>query len=562
MLGLLQPALKRMTLTRSLSVIRYPQDHIVFLLFWPSTNSTKEHASLWYRVAPIEGAANVIADWVCSGGDYGAAAYSYTGVHQTTPFGTPNSNTGNSGTASVIVDSATGELVIDGMLYNFNDATPLPVKDGTQTQRVLAEIPELDADTTWVRSGASEKAGAASVTMSWTASSGNEWAIVGAALKPVATCPGGSVCWDGGGSTNNWSEGANWTGNAVPSSTADVVFNGLSTKDATFNVADTIGSLTLASGYTDTLTLSATLTNDGPFIMNSGTLNMGSATVNQNDDWTYTAGTVDAGTSNVILASSDLSVNSGSMAFNDVTLSLGGGNSLTVTGTMDVDGDLTINSIDGIAGTVAVSGNVTTVDTTVTQSSDGKILIDGSGAQTLSASGGAGGLPAIEINNTGTLTIQDTIHMDDNWVFTGGTVDAGTSTVVFDGSDTSVTTGTMAFNNVTVNFSGANTLTLTDTLDIDGDLTLTNAGDGFGGAGGIEVAGNLTSTWVNCCGSNAITLDGANAQTVDIATGDITKGLFTINKTNRYCDTDLSYEFVRFRPGPHHHPGCSRHRGL
>jgi hypothetical protein len=275
-----------------------------------ATNSTKEHASLWYRVAPIEGAANVIADWVCSGGDYGAAAYSYTGVHQTTPFGTPNSNTGNSGTASVIVDSATGELVIDGMLYNFNDATPLPVKDGTQTQRVLAEIPELDADTTWVRSGASEKAGAASVTMSWTASSGNEWAIVGAALKPVATCPGGSVCWDGGGSTNNWSEAANWTGDAVPGSAALVVFNGLSTKDATFNVADTIGSLTLASGYTDTLTLSATLTNDGPFIMNSGTLNMGSATVNQNDDWTYTAGTVDAGTSNVILASSDLSVNS------------------------------------------------------------------------------------------------------------------------------------------------------------------------------------------------------------------------------------------------------------
>ena len=29
-----------------------------------------------------------------------------------------------------------------------------------------------------------------------------------------ATCPSGT-CWDGGGSTNNWSEGANWTGNTV-----------------------------------------------------------------------------------------------------------------------------------------------------------------------------------------------------------------------------------------------------------------------------------------------------------------------------------------------------------
>ena len=354
-------------------------------------------------------------------------------------------------------------------------------------------------------------------------------------LTSAPTCPGGSVCWDGGAGGGNpeWSNGLNWTGDAVPGSSALVVFNDLSSNPATFDVADQIGSLTIEAGYTGTITLAATMTNDGAFVMNGGNLTMGSTTVNQNDDWTYTAGVVNAGTSNVVFASTDLAVSSGAMTFYDVTLSLGGGNSLTVTGTMDVDG-LTITSIDciGGTGTIAVSGNITTTDTTVCQSGTAKILIDGSGAQTIGASGGAGGLPAIEINNSGTVTIQDTIHMDDNWVFTGGTVDAGTSTVVFDGSETSVTTGTMAFNNVTVNFSGANTLSLTDNFDIDGDLTLTDAGDGFGGAGVIEVAGNLTSTWVNCCGSNAITLDGANAQTVDIATGDITSGLFTINKTN------------------------------
>ena len=353
----------------------------------------------------------------------------------------------------------------------------------------------------------------------------------------TVSCPAGSVCWDGGAGGGNpeWSNGLNWTGDAVPGPAALVVFNGLSSNPATFDVADAIGSLTIEASYTGTITLAATMTNDGAFVMNGGNLTMGSTTVNQNDDWTYTAGVVDAGTSNVIFASTDLAVSSGAMTFNDVTLSLGGGNSLTVTGTMDVDGDLTINSIDciGGTGTIAVSGNITTTDTTVCQSGTAKILIDGSGAQTIGASGGAGGLPAIEINNSGTVTIQDTIHMDDNWVFTGGTVDAGTSTVIFDGSDTSVTTGTMAFNNVTVNLGGGNTLTLTDNFDIDGDLTITDAGDGFGGAGVVEVAGNLTSTtWVNCCGSNAITLDGANAQTVDIASGDITSGLFTINKTN------------------------------
>ena len=311
-----------------------------------------------------------------------------------------------------------------------------------------------------------------------------------------------------------------------------MVFNGLSTKAATFDAVDTIGSLTIEAAYTGTITMAANLTNDGTFIMNGGTIELGSTTVTQDDDWTYTAGTVDAGTS-LVHFTGNLTVNSGAMIFHDVAVTISG-NDLTVIGTMDVDGDLTINSAASIGtGTIAVSGNVTTTDATVSQSGAAKILIDGSGAQTLSASGTAGGLPAIEINNSGTLTIQDTIHMDDNWVFTGGTVDAGTSTVIFDGSDTSVTTGTMAFNNVTVNFGGANTLTLTDTFDIDGNLTLPNAGDGFGGAGGIELAGNLDSTWVNCCGSNAITLDGANAQVVDIATGDVTSGLYTINKASQ-----------------------------
>ena len=249
------------------------------------------------------------------------------------------------------------------------------------------------------------------------------------ATLTVLACPGGSVCWDGGGSTNDWSEGANWTTNVAPLTGELVVFNGLSVKNATFDVADTIAGLTIEAGYTGTITMAANLTNNGAFVMNGGNLTMGSTTVNQNDDWTYTAGVVNAGTSTVMFASTDLAVSSGAMTFNDVTLSLSG-NSLTVTGTMDVDGDLTINSVDCIStGTIALSGNVTTTDTTVCQSGSATILIDGPGAQTLSASGGAGGLPAIEINNSGTLTIQDTIHMDDNWVFTGGTVDAGTSTV-------------------------------------------------------------------------------------------------------------------------------------
>ena len=498
------------------------------------------HCTIWGVKNPPSGTnfiVRVLADTPTQAGEgLNVGVWSLSGVHQTTPFRDAVAVQSGTGTdaASITVPSVAGDLVFGAAFNEWYNGNTRLAKSGTGI--LDFDIPGVDSEDKTV--GQHKTATGTSTTLTWTNDNdpSPKWAVIGVAVIPVpATCPGGSVCWDGGGGADpNWSNGLNWTGDAVPGAAALVVFNGLSSNPATFDVADAIGSLTIEAAYAGTITLAATMTNNGAFVMNGGNLTMGSTTVNQNNDWTYTAGVVNAGTSNVIFASTDLAVSSGAMTFNDVTLSLGGGNGLTVTGTMDVDGDLTISSIGciGGTGTIAVSGNITTTDTTVCQSGTAKILIDGSGAQTIGASGGAGGLPAIEINNSDTLTIQDTIHMNDDWVFTGGTVDAGTSTVIFDGSDLSITTGTMAFNNVTVNYSGANTITLTDNFDIDGDLTLTNAGDGFSGAGVIEVAGDLTSTWVSCCTSNAITLDGANAQTVDIATGDITSGLFTINKTN------------------------------
>ena len=498
------------------------------------------HCTIWGVKNPPSGTnfiVRVLADTPTQAGEgLNVGVWSLSGVHQTTPFRDAVAVQSGTGTdaASITVPSVAGDLVFGAAFNEWYNGNTRLAKSGTGILDFY--IPGVDSEDKTV--GQHKTATGTSTTLTWTNDNdpSPKWAVIGVAVIPVpATCPGGSVCWDGGGGADpNWSNGLNWTGDAVPGAAALVVFNGLSSNPATFDVADAIGSLTIEAAYAGTITLAATMTNNGAFVMNGGNLTMGSTTVNQNNDWTYTAGVVNAGTSNVIFASTDLAVSSGAMTFNDVTLSLGGGNGLTVTGTMDVDGDLTISSIGciGGTGTIAVSGNITTTDTTVCQSGTAKILIDGSGAQTIGASGGAGGLPAIEINNSDTLTIQDTIHMNDDWVFTGGTVDAGTSTVIFDGSDLSITTGTMAFNNVTVNYSGANTITLTDNFDIDGDLTLTNAGDGFSGAGVIEVAGDLTSTWVSCCTSNAITLDGANAQTVDIATGDITSGLFTINKTN------------------------------
>jgi hypothetical protein len=156
-----------------------------------ATRGTSNHVSLWYLLETDIVAAvgtNVIATWSCSGGDMGILAYSYAGVDQNIPFGTPNSATGSGTSASVTIESAVGELVIEGTSYNFDSSGAEPaVGEVNQTQRMHEEGPEADADGSWVRMLASDKlADDTSVAMSWDTVDGNAWAIVGASLKPVA----------------------------------------------------------------------------------------------------------------------------------------------------------------------------------------------------------------------------------------------------------------------------------------------------------------------------------------------------------------------------------------
>ena len=136
-----------------------------------ATNGNGPVASLWRLVAPDTGANTVSMD-VTSQVTSSGGAVSYTGVDQTTPFGTAATATGASTTPSVVVSSASGELVVDALSSGGNT----PTAGAGQTSRIaLANF-----------FGMSEEAGAASVTMSWTTDTSNEWAIVGAPLKAAA----------------------------------------------------------------------------------------------------------------------------------------------------------------------------------------------------------------------------------------------------------------------------------------------------------------------------------------------------------------------------------------
>lgn len=91
-----------------------------------------------------------------------------------------------------------------------------------------------------------------------------------------------TAVWDGGGTTNNWSEAANWVGDVVPVAANDVVFNTTSSKDAVVDASfsGTVKSVSLAAGYTGEVLLARSLTVSGSVsVANGATLHLAGQTL-------------------------------------------------------------------------------------------------------------------------------------------------------------------------------------------------------------------------------------------------------------------------------------------
>ncbi len=144
------------------------------------SNGANTRMEIWRLVNPPTAANNVVVTLSASGRAVIGAA-TFTGVDQTTPLGTFASATGSSTTPSVAVSSAVGELVFDTVS---NAAGQTSMTPGTnQTERW--DVDSGGNSTSDVRGGGSTEAGAASVTMSWTAGD-DDWAIGGVSIKPAS----------------------------------------------------------------------------------------------------------------------------------------------------------------------------------------------------------------------------------------------------------------------------------------------------------------------------------------------------------------------------------------
>lgn len=304
---------------------------------------------------------------------------------------------------------------------------------------------------------------------------------------------GSTKIWVGSGGDENWSTGANWSGGTVPSSTtAAVIFNGTSTKNCTVdNLGTFTGPITVASGYTGTITQSINVS-IGAFSIAAGT-------------WTKTTQTFTCATFG--MSGGTFNGGSGAMATGAVTFSAG---TLTATsGTWTISAasftqtgspTFTHNS-----GTIAFTGG-TAATLTAPNCTFNLITFSKTNVNFTVASGTTCPLGTDPTNSvgSGTFDASGTVTWTGEFTLTGSITTAATTTITLSGFAPSISlNGSLTFNasatittGLIVEFTGAGTSTITATAYSFGDCVINKSA-----SGNVTVAASTTFP----LGTNAFT---------------------------------------------------------
>lgn len=392
--------------------------------------------------------------------------------------------------------------------------------------------------------------------------------------------------WTGGAGSSNWNVAGNWSGNAIPGSGDTAQFDATSSSDCTFKANVSIAGLIIASDYGGTLSQGsgASLTVGGSGIsIAGGTLHGSDAPIDCNGALTMTGGSFRA-TSGTLYVFKNLTISGGTFAHNggcvrldgwDKSVNVGGavlndliydvgGNSVTVSGTIVLDGNLTIQSVNYMnGGTIRVRGNVTSNDTAIIGYPGTILMFDQAGDQSLIAGTADAQVPSVTIDKpSGTLTIHGPIGVFNHWTHLSGAVDCGAQPLKFVGYDKTIAAGTMSYGSVLFS-TGGNSITINGTMDVNGDLTIQSVNYLSGGV--ITVAGNVltTDTSVNGYPAATIRFDGIGDQSlsaggaygmvpsidIDKASGKLTiSDQIGVHKDWKHTrgDVDASGSIVRF----------------
>ncbi|MHA4806791.1 beta strand repeat-containing protein [Flavitalea flava] len=284
------------------------------------------------------------------------------------------------------------------------------------------------------------------------------------------------------------------------------------------------------------------------------------------NNWTYTTGTIDATTNNSTVVFTTNTTITGSHTLNHiffsnttpwpVTYTLASGTTLTAFGNMTMSGSAALN-LSG--GTINLLGNLNLTNTATGSGGSTIIAFTGSTNQSITSSLAINqsALPSITISKpSGTLIFPSLLTMGGtNWIYTTGALDVITnnSNVVF-GANTTITgshsLNTVTFSNTTpwgmtytlatgtvltasgnMNISGGSSQTFSGgTINLLGNLNLTNTATGSGGSSVIAFTGTTNQSITSSLAINQSALPSIN---INKASGTLTfPPLLTMAGTN------------------------------
>lgn len=139
-------------------------------------------SAVYYSTDFVDGAQTLSVDLSAEASQSTVVSYTCTGINTTTPWrSSAATNTGAGTSISVTEDSATGDLVLDfATVASLDSGEPTIGADQSSLYSISNEGQNMDT------MGSSE-AGAASNTMSWSAATSEQWAIVAGSLQPAVT---------------------------------------------------------------------------------------------------------------------------------------------------------------------------------------------------------------------------------------------------------------------------------------------------------------------------------------------------------------------------------------
>jgi len=374
---------------------------------------------------------------------------------------------------------------------------------------------------------------------------------------------------------SNWNNTANWStasggagGASVPGIADIAILDGGGLGNATLDININVVGLTVASGYTGTISQGASTVSvgssgasfsGGAFIGGAANITVSgnftisgtaaftstSGVLSLKGDYTFSGGTFNDNGGSVLFNAGFTPTISGSTTFNNIEISVNPSFSTSAyeisSGTiLTVIGDLLISAgtkrLLLNTGTIDAQGDIAITNTSTDTAAGGSatIHINGTGNQTLTGSGvvAAGKLPNITINKpSGTLFLASDITLGrfTTWQFVQGNIDASTFSSNLVQTRNSVISGSHTLFNVeyfpigSVGFEIATgtELTVEGTLKMSG-LPNTSV---FVNNGIINVKGDIliASTGSGSTGgSNTIKINGATDQTI---TGNVTPGV-------------------------------------